>query len=326
MAANKIDSTGINDIAIYLKLCRKEIDRALHKLFGIQTEAPTQVTEAMQYSLFAGGKRLRPILTLASAHTVAPSVSKNREFLLHPAACAVEMIHTYSLIHDDLPAMDNDTLRRGRPTAHVVFGEGLAILAGDALLTEAFQILAKFPETSDPSLIDRKLRVVECVATAAGVNGMLGGQVVDLAAAGQLSAQSTNQGDKSSPSFGPTELRAMHEQKTGALIKAAAVAGATMIGGCSKEIQAVETYATHLGLAFQIVDDILDVESTKENLGKTVGKDAAAGKPTYPSMFGIEKSRRMSLSSIEQAKASLATAGLTGPLAGIADWVITRQN
>lgn len=326
MATNEIDSTGITDTATYLEVCRTEIDKALHKLLAIQTEAPLQVTEAMRYSLFAGGKRLRPILTLASAHTVAPAVSKNREFLLHPAACAIEMIHTYSLIHDDLPAMDNDTLRRGLPTAHVVFGEGLAILAGDALLTEAFQILAKFPATGDPSLIDRKLRVVECIATAAGVTGMLGGQVVDLAAAGQLSVQSTSQGNKPSRHFGPTELRAMHERKTGALIRAATVAGATMIGGCSREIKAVETYATHLGLAFQIVDDILDVESTEESLGKTVGKDAAAGKPTYPSMFGIEESRRMSLSSIEQAKASLATAGLAGPLAGIADWVITRQN
>ena len=326
MATNESDSTGTTDIATYVEACRAEIDKALHKLLTIQTEAPSQVTQAMQYSLFAGGKRLRPILTLASAHTVAPSVSKNREFLLHPAACAIEMIHTYSLIHDDLPAMDNDTLRRGQPTAHVVFGEGLAILAGDALLTEAFQILAKFPNTSDPSLIDRKLRVVESIATAAGVTGMLGGQVVDLAAAGQLSAQSTNQSNKPSPHFGPTELRAMHERKTGALIKAAVVAGATMIGGCSREVQAVETYAKHLGLAFQIVDDILDVESTEESLGKTVGKDAAAGKPTYPSMFGIEESRRMSLSSIEQAKASLTTAGLAGPLTGIADWVITRQN
>ena len=326
MATNEIDSTGITDTATYLEVCRTEIDKALHKLLAIQTEAPSQVTEAMRYSLFAGGKRLRPILTLASAHTVAPAVSKNREFLLHPAACAIEMIHTYSLIHDDLPAMDNDTLRRGRPTAHVVFGEGLAILAGDALLTEAFQILAKFPDTGDSSLIGRKLRVVECIATAAGVTGMLGGQVVDLAAAGQLSAQSTSQGNNPSPHFGLNELTAMHEQKTGALIRAAAVAGATMIGGCSREIKAVETYATHLGLAFQIVDDILDVESTEESLGKTVGKDAAAGKPTYPSMFGIEESRRMSLSSIEQAKASLATAGLAGPLAGIADWVITRQN
>ena len=326
MATNEIDSTGITDTATYLEVCRTKIDKALHKLLAIQTEAPSQVTEAMRYSLFAGGKRLRPILTLASAHTVAPAVSKNLEFLLHPAACAIEMIHTYSLIHDDLPAMDNDTLRRGRPTAHVIFGEGLAILAGDALLTEAFKILAKFPDTGDPSLIDRKLRVVECIATAAGVTGMLGGQVVDLAAAGQLSPQSISQGNKQSPHFGPAELRAMHERKTGALIRAAAVTGATMIGGCSREIQAVETYATHLGLAFQIVDDILDVESTEENLGKTVGKDAAAGKPTYPSMFGIEESRRMSLSSIEQAKAALVTAGLAGPLAGIADWVITRQN
>ena len=326
MATNEIDFAGITDIETYLEVCRTEIDKALHKLLALQTEAPSQITEAMRYSLFAGGKRLRPILTLASAHTVAPAVSKNREFLLHPAACAIEMIHTYSLIHDDLPAMDNDTLRQGQPTAHLVFGEGLAILAGDALLTEAFQILAKFPDTGDPSLIGRKLRVVECIATAAGVTGMLGGQVVDLAATGQLSTQSAGQGDNPSLHFGPTELRAMHERKTGALIRAAAVAGATMIGGCSREIQAVETYAIHLGLAFQIVDDILDVESTEESLGKTVGKDAAAAKPTYPSMFGIEESRRMSLSSIEQAKDSLTTAGLAGPLVGIADWVITRQN
>jgi len=219
--------------------------------------------------------------------------------------------------------MDDDALRRGRPTAHVVYGEGLAILAGDALLTEAFRILAHWPDTRDPSVLDRKLRVTERIAAAAGASGMVGGQVIDLEAAGQLSVSSSS--GRRASSFGADGLRAMHERKTGALIRASVVAGAMMIGGTEPEIEAVDAYAAHLGLSFQIVDDILDVESTADQLGKTVGKDAATGKPTYPAMFGLEESRRMATSSIDQAKASLDAAGLGGRLSSIADWVLARR-
>ena len=310
-------------IKAYMDACRSEVDDALERLLPTPTDAPPAAIAAMRYSLFAGGKRLRPILTLAAASTVDRTGSDSLRTLVHPAACAIEMIHTYSLIHDDLPAMDDDTLRRGRPTAHVVFGDGLAILAGDALLTEAFRVLARWPDTSDAAVLHRKLRVADRIATAAGVIGMVGGQVIDLDAAGQLSPSSPVRPDSS---FGPEELRAMHERKTGALIRAAAVAGAVMIGGTEPEVQAVDDYAAHLGLGFQIVDDILDVESTADRLGKTVGKDAAAGKPTYPAMFGLEESRRMAQSSIELAKASLDAASLGGRLSGIADWVIARRH
>ena len=323
MSAEDLDTADATDIEPYLRACRTEVDSALERLLPPQTDAPPAVLEAMRYSLFAGGKRLRPILTLASASTVGATESERLWSLVHPAACAIEMIHTYSLIHDDLPAMDDDTLRRGRPTAHLVYGEGLAILAGDALLTEAFRIIARWPNTSDPSLLGRKLRVTERVAAAAGVVGMVGGQVIDLEAAGQLSVSPSP--DSRDSSFGPDELRAMHERKTGALIRAAVVAGAVMIGGSELEVRAVDAYAAHLGLGFQIVDDILDVESTADQLGKTVGKDAAAGKPTYPGMFGLEESRRMAKFSIEQAKASLEAEALGGRLSSIADWVLTRR-
>ena len=300
--------------------CRTVVDDALERFLASAPAAPPLATEAMRYSLFAGGKRLRPTLTLAAADTVAGVETSDTRDLVSPAACAIEMIHTYSLIHDDLPSMDNDTLRRGRPTAHVVYGEGMAILAGDALLTEAFRILATYPRTDNAMLLARKLSVAERTALAAGAAGMVGGQVVDLDAAGQVFARA---GSQRAPLDG-VALRAMHERKTGALIRAAAVAGAIMVGGTESEIEAVDAYSSALGLGFQIVDDILDVEGAADTLGKTVGKDTAAGKPTYPSLFGLEESRRMARSSIEQAKAALEQGGLGGRLFGIADWVLAR--
>ncbi len=279
----------------------------------------------MRYSLFAGGKRLRPILVLAAAETTARNADVDLTGLVHPAACAVEMIHTYSLIHDDLPAMDDDTLRRGRPTAHVVYGEGLAILAGDALLTEAFRILARWPETDEPGLMARKLRVVERIADAAGAAGMVGGQVVDLQAAGQIAMADAREPDAGT-GLDAEGLRAMHERKTGALIRAAVVAGASMVGGTDEEVTVVDQYARHLGLGFQIIDDVLDVEGAPGELGKTAGKDAAAGKPTYPSMFGVEESRRMAAAEIGEAKAALTQGGLDGRLGAIADWVLSRSH
>jgi geranylgeranyl pyrophosphate synthase len=226
------------------------------------------------------------------------------------------MIHTYSLIHDDLPAMDNDTLRRGRPTLHVVYNDGIAILAGDGLLTEAFALLAREPATDRIDVVSRKLQAIGVIARAAGLDGMAGGQVMDLEASG--------------PGATPRDadwLRAMHARKTGALIRASAVSGAIMAGGTPSLIGAVDRFAADLGLAFQIVDDILDVEGSAAALGKTAGKDAAAGKLTYPALFGLDESRRLADRSIESAAATLRASGLdAGRLLQIADWVTSRTN
>jgi geranylgeranyl pyrophosphate synthase len=232
------------------------------------------------------------------------------------------MIHTYSLIHDDLPAMDNDTLRRGRPTLHVVHGDGIAILAGDGLHAEAFTLLAREPRAQGDgaaSLMERKLRVLEKVGDAAGAVGMVGGQAIDLQAAGQTPGPRIV--------LDADSLRAMHARKTGALIRAAAAAGAIMAGADAPVVSAIDRYATELGLAFQIVDDILDVEGSAADLGKTVGKDAAEAKPTYPAFFGIEHSRALAAECVARADIALATVGLADThLAAIANWVVTRKN
>jgi geranylgeranyl diphosphate synthase, type II len=298
-------------LAEYIGGMRARIDEGLSRYLPIPPAFPRVVYEAMRYSLDAGGKRLRPILTLAAAETM-PGPTEDALELALPAACAVEMIHTYSLIHDDLPAMDDDSLRRGRPTSHVVYGEGMAILAGDGLLTEAFALLAAEPRA--PSLAARKIRTIQTIAVAAGGCGMVGGQAIDLLAVGFST-------------FDQYSLQDMHARKTGALIRAAAVAGAIMGGGGDAEIRAVDEYGRHLGLAFQIVDDILDVEGDVKDLGKTIGKDAKAGKPTYPSTYGLGASRRLAAERHDDAIAALQSAGLQGSrLAEIADWVIKRTN
>ena len=301
-------------LAEYIGARRARIDEGLSRYLPIPPAYPRMLYEAMRYSLDAGGKRLRPILTLAAAETVA-GTALSAEWAIDlalPAACAVELIHTYSLIHDDLPAMDDDSLRRGRPTNHVVYGEGMAILAGDGLLTEAFALLAAEPR--DPTLAARKLRTIQTIAAAAGGCGMVGGQAIDLLAVG-------------SSTFDQYSLQDMHARKTGALIRAAAVAGAIMGGGSDDEISAVEEYGRHLGLAFQIVDDILDVEGDAADLGKTAGKDAKAGKPTYPSTYGLDASRRLAAERHDAAIAALHSAGLhASRLADIAAWVVKRTN
>ena len=292
---------------------RAAVDAALDRLLPSPPACPPLIADAMRYTVFAGGKRLRPLLTLAAADSLAPDgVADDRTVL--PAACAVELIHAYSLVHDDLPAMDDDTLRRGQPTAHIVYGEGIAILAGDALLTEAFRILARSSGCDTADLRSRRLRTLERIATAASAEGMVGGQVIDLSATGAAA-----------PAFDAERLRAMHERKTGSLIRAAAVAGALMGGSSDADADAVDRYATHLGLAFQIVDDILDVEGAQEEMGKTTGKDANAGKPTYPALFGLEGSRRLATRSIADAKGVLTSAGIGGRLFDIADWVLSRS-
>ena len=313
------------DLEEYIRAQRVHIDAALDRALPTAPGCPAVVAEAMRYSIFAGGKRVRPILTLAAAEAVAASQPSPRDSLAWsplelalPAACAIELIHTYSLIHDDLPAMDDDALRRGRPTAHVVYGEGIAILAGDGLLTEAFGLMARNPETEDPVLRRRKLRALACVAEAAGASGMVGGQAIDLQVAGR-----TPHGH--AEPLSTEDLRAMHRRKTGALIRAATVTGAIMVGGSPTLIDAIDVYASHLGLAFQIVDDILDVEGAAAELGKTAGKDAAAGKPTYPSVYGLEGSRRLADQCVTDAQAALGSAQLGGRLADIAEWVRSRN-
>jgi len=308
----------------WLAVRREAVDTALERFLPQTGSAPSMVMAAMRYSVFAGGKRLRPLLVLAAAESVALESGDDPEAVVQnalPAACALEMIHTYSLVHDDLPAMDNDTLRRGRPTSHVVHGEGMAILAGDALLTDAFALLAREPSSGQASSVAaaemarRKLETICVIADAAGSAGMVGGQALDLRAAGPGAAPLDEAG-----------LREMHARKTGALLRASALAGATMAGAEPRTRAAVAEYGAHIGLAFQIVDDILDVEEASAVLGKTSGKDAAAGKPTYPSLYGVDESRRRAASSLQQALRALDEAGLAGQLPAIARWVVERRN
>jgi len=229
------------------------------------------IHRAMRYSLFAGGKRIRPLLAMAAAEAVSdhPDGIEN-------AACALELIHTYSLIHDDLPALDNDDLRRGRPTCHKVFGDAMAILAGDALLTLAFEVLAKLPDVGP----DRRILLVSDLATASGtVGGMIGGQVNDLEGEGQ------------DPT--PELLDRIHRAKTGALLRASVRMGAIYAGAGDLQLTAITCFGEHIGLAFQIVDDVLDVEQSSEALGKTAGKDARQKKITFPAVYGLERSRAM---------------------------------
>ena len=308
----------------YVRQTRAAVDAAFDRLLPSPPECPPLIAEAVRYSVFAGGKRLRPLLALAAADAVTAERPPAGDDAVMPAACAIEMIHTYSLIHDDLPAMDDDTQRRGRPTSHVVYGEGIAVLAGDGLLTEAFRVLARHPHTDAPEIAARKLRVLARVAEAAGVRGMVGGQVVDLEAAGQLSPERRRPAGP--PTMDAPALDAMHARKTGALIRAAAVAGAIMTGAPDATVAAVDAYARHLGLAFQIVDDVLDVEGDAETLGKTVGKDAASGKPSYPGLHGVSASRRLAAEAIGRARASLGTAGIGGRLDDIAHWVLNRSH
>jgi geranylgeranyl pyrophosphate synthase len=279
----------------------------------------------MRYSVFAGGKRLRPALALAAADAVArafgqPAQATDLAFeLALPAACAIELIHTYSLIHDDLPAMDNDTLRRGRPTLHVVYGDGIAILAGDGLQAEAFALLAREPVTADAAITQRKLLTVGVIAHAAGSVGMVGGQAIDLQAAGQARGHAL--------ALDADGLERMHARKTGAIIRAAAVSGAVMAGAGEDAVTAIDRFAAEIGLAFQIVDDILDVEGSAAELGKTSGKDAAGTKPTYPALFGLEKSRTLAANCLARAQDTLRAAALDdGWLMPIAEWVVNRRS
>jgi geranylgeranyl diphosphate synthase type II len=316
-------------LSAFLDDARARVDEALDRYLPRPPACPQIVSEAMRYSVFAGGKRLRPVLALAAADAIAqaapappglPVGTRGREaFLALPVACAVELIHTYSLIHDDLPAMDNDTLRRGRPTLHVVYGDGIAILAGDALQAEAFALVAREPMTNDPPIPSRKLHALRVIAEAVGSTGMVGGQAIDLQAAGQAPGHPLT--------LNADGLRAMHARKTGALITAAAASGAIMAGASDTQLSAITRYGALIGLAFQIVDDVLDVEGDAQTLGKSAGKDAAGAKPSYPAIFGLERSRAMASDCVTEAKAVLEGQSLTGGWLGpIADWIVSRQS
>jgi len=283
---------------------------------ALLSDAPGPITDAMEYALVGGGKRFRPVLTLAVAEAVAARDGKSLDDAVTATlngACALEFIHTYSLVHDDLPAMDDDVLRRGRPTTHVVHGDGMAILAGDGLLTHAFWLLcnAAPPEAA--------VEAIRTLARAAGAVGMVGGQAIDLIAAGRVPSYPAHQLDD-------LELNAMHFRKTGALICAAAEIGGILNGADQFTRAALHEYATEVGMAFQIIDDVLDVESSAEDLGKTPGKDAAAGKPTYVSRYGVDGAVREAADCIDRARGFLAEQQLNGRLPEIAEWTISRKS
>ena len=279
-------------------------DQALECLIPGESQHPVSIHKAMRHSVFAGGKRLRPILCREAGRMVAGSLSAGIDDL----GAALEMLHTYSLIHDDLPALDNDDLRRGRPTCHVVFGEAIAILAGDALQTQAYEVLSRLPCTPDA-----RVRIIEEIAHGTGtIDGMIGGQVVDLEA------------EHSRPDL-PT-LEYIHRAKTAALITASLVSGGIYSGGKDSQIQRLRTFGQQIGLAFQIVDDVLDVTQTSEQLGKTAGKDTAAEKTTYPSLFGIDESLKKADALVASAFAQLEPFGARADtLKELARYLVERK-
>jgi len=297
------------DIQHYLKQQKERVEGALQELMLPAEGVFAHHVEAMRYSLFVGGKRIRPILCLAAGAAV--NTDPVIEERLLPVACALECIHTYSLIHDDLPAMDDDDLRRGHPTNHVKFGEAGAILAGDGLLTFAFDLLSS-PENS--GLDDgARLRIVNLVSRAAGPLGMVGGQALDM------------EGEGREIEF--EMLRTIHRSKTGALITASVLAGAVAAGGSEREIEALRSYGDALGLAFQIVDDLLDVTSTSEALGKTAGSDAAHAKATYPAYFGVEGTRERASLAVEESLEALAGfSNGADPLRALARFILSRSS
>jgi geranylgeranyl diphosphate synthase, type II len=289
----------------YLAEQVQAIDHVLDRWVPDGGVDPVSIHRAMRYSLFAGGKRIRPILAIASARAISDGSGNGVEH----AAAALELVHTYSLIHDDLPALDNDDLRRGRPTCHKVFGEAMAILAGDALLTLAFEVLSRIKEVA----AERKIRLVEELSRAAGtVGGMIGGQVNDL------------EGERKTPTA--LLLESIHRAKTGALLRASVRIGGIYAEASDTELAALSRYGEHVGLAFQIVDDLLDVEEPSQALGKTAGKDEAQQKITFPAVYGLERSREMAEEERLQAHVALRAFGDRAErLRQIADFIVRRK-
>ena len=289
----------------YLKSQKKRMNYALESLLKT-ADKPDRILEAMAYSLMAGGKRIRPVLCLAAAE----AVGGNPEEAV-PAACALEMVHTYSLIHDDLPAMDDDALRRGQPTCHVAFDEATAILAGDALLTLAFQTLSAIG-LSNAGRAEKWMQVIQLISYAAGYCGMIQGQMLDISSEGKASTLD--------------ELKSMHRLKTGALIEASLISGAVLGGLNSDRISLLESYAQNIGLAFQVADDILNVEGDPEIMGKAVGTDKLRNKNTYPSLLGLNKSKDFARELVENALQALETFDeKAAPLRAIAKYIIERK-
>ena len=315
MVTTNIDSPRTFDLKRYLAARCTEVETALDSALGVVY--PEKIYEAMRYSLLAGGKRLRPILCLATCEMIGAPAA-----VAMPTACALEMVHTMSLIHDDLPAMDNDDYRRGQLTNHKVYGEDVAVLAGDALLTYAFEYIAtQTPQAeqvgqSSPDQIDgaqpqQILRVVAQLAQAVGAAGLVGGQIVDLVSEGKPIDEKT--------------LTYIHMHKTAALLEVSVTAGAILAGADQPAIDCLSRYAQRIGLAFQIVDDVLDITSDPETLGKSVGKDVAAQKATYPSLWGLEASQRKAQQLVDEAIAELTGFDQRAqPLRAIARYITTR--
>ncbi len=293
------------DLETYLKERAQMIENALAQCVDQTGGAAARLYDAMRYSLLAGGKRLRPVLALAACEAVGGALQDALGF-----ACAVEMIHTYSLIHDDLPCMDDDDLRRGRPTNHKVYGEAIATLAGDALLTDAFRVLARSARNSlAPSIV---IETIAELAIAAGSTGMVGGQVIDLLGEGKSKTIE--------------ELEELHGMKTGALFLASVRGGARMGGASTKQIESLEAYARALGLAFQVVDDLLDVQGSAEQMGKRTQKDQERGKATYPALLGIEPSLDLARQLERRAHRALEAFDCSAePLRRIATFVVERK-
>ncbi|HTX16475.1 MAG TPA: farnesyl diphosphate synthase [Candidatus Baltobacteraceae bacterium] len=280
------------------------IEAALDRILPTEDSQPPSIHRAMRYSVFAGGKRIRPVLCLEAARMFSEDVEAAIQ-----TGCALEFIHTYSLIHDDLPSLDNDDLRRGKPTNHKVFGEAIAILAGDALLTLAFETLSKSPLEAA-----RRVRMIAEIAGAAGtVNGMVGGQVADVEAEGKQ--------------IGTDALEYIHRSKTAALIRASIVAGAIAGGAASADVERLRRFGDNIGWAFQVVDDLLDVEESSATLGKTAGKDQAQKKATYPALYGIEKSRAIAAELEATALAELDAFGARAVrLRQLAEFLVARRS
>jgi geranylgeranyl diphosphate synthase, type II len=292
------------NLATYWKSRQAMVEKALDRHLPKKSTRPVTIHEAMRYSIFAGGKRLRPILTLASAEVLGAEPAAAL-----PLACAVECIHTYSLIHDDLPSMDNDDFRRGKPTSHKVYGEGMAILAGDALLTIAFEMAAKVPAWPRYSHAD----LITEIASASGSQGLIAGQVADL------------EGEKKKVLL--EELRYIHLNKTAALITSSLRLGAMSANATTAQLKSINTFGNALGLAFQVVDDILDITQTTEQLGKSAGKDVKSQKSTYPALLGLEGARKEADKLTRQAVSALKPLGSKAQtLLDIADYMLQRQS
>jgi len=292
------------DLPAYLKRQGTAVNRALGGYLPPARARPTTIHQAMRYSLFAGGKRIRPILTLAAAEACGGRLANAM-----PLACATECIHTYSLIHDDLPAMDNDDFRRGRPTSHTVYSEGIAILAGDALLTQAFEIAA---QASPPKRYPTAALIRELTETAGSLN-LIAGQVADLEGEGK--------------DLSVAQLRYIHERKTSALLSCSVRLGGMSANCTTHQLQALTDFGYHVGLAFQVIDDILDVTQTTEQLGKTAGKDEATAKATYPAILGLEKSRKVAGQLTDKAfKALKPFKAKAAALESMAEYLLKRVN